>query len=177
MATGKTESDGPPPGHRLLAELRWVHERIRHDLRICSDLAARVAEGASPEEVRAEIESLQTSSPLWKLRINCLYYCRFVHSHHHIEDVALFPAIRGTNPELGDVVDRLEADHRTVSARLDEVEAAADALVVDDTAAVRARVVACLGDLGADLLAHLAFEEESIGPAILAWEGWPGLGG
>jgi hypothetical protein len=161
------------PGRHLLDELLWVHEHIRHDLAICEDLARRVAEGLSPDDVRAEIRSLQTNGPLWKLRVNCLYYCRFVHAHHNLEDVAIFPGLRRSDPKLSPVVDKLEADHRTVSDQLDEVEAAADALVVEDALDARARVVTALGDLSAGLLAHLTYEEEAIGPTILEWDGWP----
>ena len=136
-------------GQHLLDELKWVHDHIRHDLAVCEDLARRVALGLSPEDVRTEIRSLQTNGPLWKLRVNCLYYCRFVHAHHNLEDVAIFPGLRAADPTLGPVVDKLEADHRSVSDQLDEVEEAADALVIDGAAGARARVVASLGDLAA----------------------------
>lgn len=110
---------------------------------------------------------------LWKLRVNCLYYCRFVHAHHHGEDVALFPALRRTNPALGPVVERLVADHRKVSGLLDQIEASANALGAQDGTTPRARLVQALNDLSTDLLAHLAFEEEAIGPTLLEWETWP----
>jgi len=171
MATPRVEEN--KPGQHLLDELRWVHDRIRHDLGVCAELARRAAEGLAPAEMRAEIQSLETNSPLWKLRVNCLYYCRFVHSHHKAEDILLFPAVRAANTGLEEVVAKLEADHRSVSDQLDEVEAAADALVVEDTAAARARLVSALTVLESDLLAHLSYEEESIGPAILEWERWP----
>ena len=171
MATPRVEDNRP--GQHLLEELKWVHERIREDLRVCEDLARRASEGLSPADVRAEISSLQTNSPLWKLRVNCLYYCRFVHSHHNAEDILLFPAIRASNADSARVADKLEADHRSVSDRLDEVEAAADALVVDDAVDARARLVTALGNLESDLLAHLDYEEEALGPAILEWERWP----
>jgi hemerythrin-like domain-containing protein len=96
-----------------------------------------------------------------------------VHAHHNLEDVAIFPGLRRSNPALGPVVDKLEADHRTVSHQLDEVEAAADALVAEDALDARARVVTALGDLAAGLLAHLTYEEDAIGPTILEWDGWP----
>jgi hypothetical protein len=160
-------------GQHLLDELKWVHDHIRHDLAVCEDLAQRVAEGLSPEDVRAEIRSLQTNGPLWKLRVNCLYYCRFVHAHHNLEDIAIFPGLRDANPDLGPVVDKLEADHRTVSDQLDEVEAAADALAAADAVDARARVVTALSDLAAGLLAHLTYEEEAIGPTLLEWDDWP----
>jgi hypothetical protein len=161
------------PGEALLRELQMVHDMVRHDLAVCRALADEVAAGVAPEQVRARITSLQTSGPLWKLRVNCLYYCRVVHTHHRIEDATLFPAIRRTNPELGPVVDKLEADHRRVSHLLDEVEDGAEALRQQDDAPARTRMVAALNDLAGDLLTHLEFEEEAIGPALLAWEAWP----
>jgi len=166
-------TDAPKPGRHLLDELLWVHEHIRHDLAICEELARRVADGLAPEEVRAEIRSLQTNGPLWKLRVHCLYYCRFVHAHHNLEDIAIFPGLRAHDAALAPVVDKLEADHRSVSDQLDEVEAAADALLAEDAVDARARVATALGELAAGLLAHLTYEEEAIGPTILEWEGWP----
>ncbi|MDX6568058.1 MAG: hypothetical protein QOH15_636 [Gaiellales bacterium] len=161
------------PGQHLFDELQWVHEKIRHDLAVCEDLAERIADGLSPEQVRAEIRELQTNSPLWRLRVNCLYYCRFVHSHHHAEDVMLFPALRASDPAMVPVADRLEADHRLVSDLLDEVEAAADALVLEDAVDIRARIITALGNLRVELIAHLSYEEQMAGPTIRSWTSWP----
>jgi hypothetical protein len=86
-----TEQPGTP-GEALQRELQMVHVMVRHDLAICRALADEVAAGVASEQVRARIMSLQTSGPLWKLRVNCLYYCRVVHTHHRIEDATLFPA-------------------------------------------------------------------------------------
>jgi hypothetical protein len=102
---------------------------IRRDLGTVRDLATPTANGdASPSEVREGIDALKTHGPLWKLRINCLRYCRFVHSHHNAEDAMLFPALRAANPEHEPVVDRLEADHRRISDLLDAVVDSAGAL-------------------------------------------------
>jgi iron-sulfur cluster repair protein YtfE (RIC family) len=161
------------PGQHLFDELQWVHEKIRHDLAVCEDLAERIAEGLSPEQVRAEIRELQTNSPLWRLRVNCLYYCRFVHSHHHAEDVLLFPALRASDPAMVPVADKLEADHRVVSDLLDEVESAADALVLEDAVDIRARIIRALADLRVELIAHLSYEERMAGPTIRSWTSWP----
>jgi iron-sulfur cluster repair protein YtfE (RIC family) len=161
------------PGQHLFDELLWVHEKIRHDLAVCEDLARRVAEGLSPEQIRAEIRELQTNSPLWRLRVNCLYYCRFVHAHHHAEDVLLFPALRASSPAMVPVADKLEADHRVVSDLLDEVEASADAIVLDDAGDTRQRLIDALGALRGELIAHLSYEEQMAGPTIRSWTGWP----
>jgi hypothetical protein len=85
----------------------------------------------------------------------------------------MFPALRRSNPELSAVVDKLEADHRTISRLLDDVEESAGKL--DDATAnpARQRLVIALGRLEEDLLAHLAFEEESIAETMRSWEQWP----
>ena len=68
----------------------------------------------------------------------------------------VLPALQQVNPDLGPVVDKLMADHRHVSRLLDEIEASANALVVEDGTSIRVRIVDALGDLATDLLAHLA---------------------
>jgi hypothetical protein len=149
-------------GEAFFAELLWVHGMLRQDLETVRGLAAAVADGMEPGALTAEIDALKANRPLWALKVNCLHYCRFVHGHHNLEDVALFPALRRADPDIVPVVDRLEREHRVVSDQLDEVEAAAAALGEDG----RERVVSALDTLAATLLAHLEFEEESIGPAL-----------
>src|ERR1700694_4394379 len=144
-------------GEYLLRELKWIHGAIRNDLAVCRQLAARVAAGIAAEDARAQIQTMQTNGPLWKLRTNCLYYCHFVHSHHHLEDTAFFPVLRRSDPALGPVVDKLQADHRKVSDLLDEIESGANALVAADSGTARERLVYGLSTLAAELLAHLDF--------------------
>jgi hypothetical protein len=158
-----------PQGEALFQDLLWVHSLVRHDLNVVRELAASVEQGLPAGDLRAELKALETSGPLWHLRVNCLQYCRFVHHHHRLEDIALFPAIRRQNPELGSVVDRLQADHRRVAEILDGIETAAAALEGDDTPQARERVTAGLEELAEHLLSHLDFEEESVGPALRAW--------
>jgi iron-sulfur cluster repair protein YtfE (RIC family) len=164
------------PGEHLVQELLWIHGILRDDLDIVRRLAEDVQDGGAPERIRQEIANLKSQSPLWQLKVNCLYYCRLVHMHHNGEDAHLFPALRRTNPALNPVVDRLEADHRKVSDILDKVETAADALVASDIPAGRARLTGSLNLLAEHLLEHLAFEEESITPTLRSWPGWPMFG-
>ena len=139
MAVAETDLPGPrnPRGEALVAELKWVHDMIRRDLRTVRQMAADVAAGQPADEIQAGIRSLAAGGPLWQLKINCLQYCRFVHSHHRAESVLLFPGLRRANPALNPVVDRLEADHLAVSGLLDDVEAAARELGGQQDAAVR----------------------------------------
>lgn len=148
----------------LFDELLWVHGTVRRDLERVRELAAAATNGqASTAEVRDGIAELRTNGPLWKLKVNCLHYCGFVHSHHNAEDAMLFPALRAANPDLDPIVDRLEAEHRRVSDLLDEVEAAAGELSdVTGADADRARVAGALDELADHLLEHLKFEEENV---------------
>lgn len=169
-----TETRSPDPvGDGLVAELKWVHDMIRRDLVTVRRLAADVAARLPAADVRAELATLATNGPLWQLKINCLQYCHFVHSHHYAESLLLFPELRRANPALSPVVDRLEADHAAVSGLLDVVEAAAHALDRQDDTAVRQRLVDALQRLAVDLLAHLEYEEEQISGTLRTWTRWP----
>lgn len=161
------------PGEALFQELLWVHAMLRRDLATVRALAERVAAGEEAPAVQAEIAALETNSALWKFRANCLYYCRFVHHHHTLEDQYVFPAIRHSDPALEPVIVRLEADHRTIAVYLGDVSAAARRLGQADDQARRAALLAALNCLGDDLLAHLTYEEESIGPTLRSWGHWP----
>jgi hypothetical protein len=165
-------------GEAMVAELKWVHDMVRRDLRTVRQLAAGVRDGMPAEQVAAGIRSLAAGGPLWQLKVNCLQYCRFVHSHHHAESVMLFPALRRINPALGPVVDKLEADHAEVSGLLDEVEAAVRELgqpgAGDADSVRRERLTAALEALSEVLLAHLAYEEENVADTMRAMTGWPG---
>ncbi len=160
-------------GNVLLGQLKWVHSLVRSELQACRELAVDVANGAPVDHIRTKIESLQSRGPLFQLRVNCLYYCRFVHSHHGHEDAWLFPAVRKSAPELAAVVDKLEADHRRVSDLLDGVETAADHLGGPDDGTVRPLLVAGLDELSRHLLEHLAYEEEALAPVLGSWDYWP----
>lgn len=160
------------PTNPLFDELLWVHSRIRRDLETVTVLADETANGLPPEQIREAVSELKTNGYLWRLKVNCLQYCHFVHSHHGAEDAMLFPYLRKIDPEHGPMVDRLEAEHRVVSDILDEIESAADDLIGDDSDAARERVRVGLQSLTGDLLAHLEFEEESLEPVLAAMPDW-----
>jgi len=146
-------------GEAFYEELLWVHGMLRQELELVRSLAARVAEGLPADELRVEVAALKANGPLWALKVNCLHYCRFVHGHHRLEDVALFPALRAADPDIAPLVDRLAADHRVVAAQLDEIE---EAVAAEE----QERVITALDALADHLLEHLAFEEEHIGPTL-----------
>ena len=175
MAVAETQAPTPrnPRGEALVAELKWVHDMIRQDLRTVRQMAADAAAGRAAGEIRAGIRSLAASGPLWQLKVGCLHYCRIVHSHHHTESVMLFPALRRANPALNPVVDKLEAEHARVSDLLDGVETAARELGDAADPAARNRLIQALQQLSADLLAHLKYEEDHISDTLRTWPDWP----
>jgi hypothetical protein len=162
-----------PFGVAVHRQLKLIHQMLRNDLTMCTELAADVASGASAGEVRERIAEMRESSPIPTLQLNCLYHCRVVHMHHGIEDADMFPALRRSNPDLGAVVDRLESDHRAISTLLDQVEASARDLDDTSTSHLRDALVTALRDLATRLLEHLAFEEENIAATMRSWERWP----
>lgn len=161
-------ADPYPNGMSLLAELQWVHAHLRADLATCQALAAAAADGAPAAVLRDGVRQLQTGGPLFQLRVNCLQYCALVHGHHGLEDAQLFPVVLRHAPALAAAVDRLEADHRVISDLLDQVEGSVRTLADHDPGG-RKRLVDALAALSTDLLEHLRFEEESIGPLLDTW--------
>jgi Hemerythrin HHE cation binding domain len=139
----------------LYDELLWVHSMIRRDLDRVAELAAEAVDGLDPAEAREQVASLKAEGVLWRLKLTCPRYCRFVDSHHRLEDGALFAALRHSDPALGPVIDRLQVEHRDVTVLLDEVEAIADALEQSDRNGARKRLVESPHSLGDVLLAHL----------------------
>ena len=173
-----THGQPTPRGEAMVAELRWVHGMIRHDLAVIRRLAADTAAGEPAGVLRRTVRSLVSASPVWQLKVGCLQHCRFVHSHHSHESYLLFPALREANPALNPVVDKLEAEHQRVAQLLDEVEAAAPDLDGPDLdgpgGTARDRLSTALATLSTDLLAHLAYEEEQISGTLRTWTRWPG---
>ena len=158
-------------GRALFEELLWIHSMIRRDLGTVKRLATEVANSMPAHELAAEIQDLKRNGKLWQLKVGCLRYCRFVHSHHNLEDAAFFPALRAANPALNPVVDKLEDDHRKVSDLLDAVEEGADVLTKIDSDAVRRSVADTLTVLGERLIEHLDYEELNVGPTLRRMQG------
>lgn len=154
-------------GRSIYRLLLGVHAAIRSDLERVEELAEQAIHGLPAEELRQGLEDLKRDGMLWRLRIHCLYYCRFVHSHHGAEDYAFFPELRELNPDINPIVDRLEADHRRVSDDLDAVEAAANVLLEDVGQPARQAVADALHVLADRLLEHLDFEERTLETTVL----------
>ncbi len=157
----------------MFRELLYIHSFLRRDLQTVRRLADEARDGLSPQTILAEIRNLETNSPLWQLKFGCMHYCRFVHTHHTIEDAAVFPMVRKHDPSLSSVVDRLEEDHLKVHHITERIVAVADGVVSDSSGVSRFQLVEALTELEEHLLGHLALEEESLGPLLSSWDHWP----
>lgn len=163
-------------GRTIYELLLAVHAKIRRDLERVERLARQARDGLPAEEIRRELHEIKRDSMLWRLQVDCLRYCRFVHMHHNAEDREFFPELRETNPAIDPVIDRLQGDHRRVSVDLDAVEAAANALADDESPQARQAVVDSLQALSENLLEHLDYEELSVKETVLRLRESPGLG-
>jgi hypothetical protein len=165
-----TSPDAKPEtarGREMYESLLAVHAFIRSDLELIRGLAAQALEGVATVDLRLQLHVLKRDTMLWQLRVSCLRHCSFVHLHHNAEDGEFFVELRNTDPTIGPLIDRLQADHRRVSDDLDAVEAAANALGHDDGQQARKAVVETLQVLRESLLAHLDYEERSIEATVL----------
>ena len=146
-------------------QLVQVHDHLRGELTSIFQAVDQVAAGAAdPEATRIMINAMSLRQNYWTLGSFCAQYCTVVAMHHGIEDAAMFPGLRGRQPSLAPVLDRLSAEHLLVH---DALVALDDALVslVDRQADVEGvRVQAQrLADV---LLPHLSYEEEQLLPVL-----------
>jgi hypothetical protein len=81
--------------------------------------------------------------------------------------------VRKHDPTLNRMVDRLEEDHLIVHHITERIAAVADQVPTDASGEHRSALVAALSDLENHLLAHLALEEQALGPLLSTWERWP----
>jgi hypothetical protein len=135
---------GSRSGDRVVAlgsELRRLHDRIR-------DLLDDARGGFDPEAVAASLGD--------DLVLRCRAVCTTLASHHRDEDAALFPWLRAEHPGLGEVVDRLEQDHRMIGTLLAALE-----LAVRDGAG-RGVVLGHLEGIDAIMESHFRYEEREL---------------
>ena len=144
-------------GHSLID----AHDHLRGELEQLRDMVEQVAAGSiGIGQARSEIHTMAMRQNNWTLGVYCESYCRLVTTHHSVEDASLFPRLRGADPRLVPVIDRLEEEHRVIHDVLEDVDKALVALVdgSGDVAGLQAAV-----DLVDDtLLSHLSYEEREL---------------
>jgi hypothetical protein len=155
-ASGHSSSGG-----EAKAALVGAHNLLREELSTLRDLIADVRKGTlDPGQARSALSQLTMRQNNWSMGAYCESYCRLVTRHHALEDQAVFPHLRASEPALGPVLDRLRQEHATIHEVLDAVDRALVAFMAKpDALAGPQDIVDVLTDT---LLSHLAYEEREL---------------
>ena len=78
---------------------------------------------------RSVVNTMTMRQNNWTLGAYCESYCRIVTGHHTLEDRSVFPHLRRSEPGLGPVLDRLEAEHDVIHDVLEQFDRALVQLV------------------------------------------------
>jgi hypothetical protein len=141
-----------------------VHNHYRAELEQVRDLLARVAKGITAAgQARGELNRLTIRANDWTLGGACQMQCVALTEHHGTEDAAIFPHLRQSQHNLGDVLDQLDTEHHAIHDMLEEIDAALIHLVQHP--ADLGPVTETIDVLTDTLLSHFAYEErELVGP-------------
>lgn len=172
--TGSATASAPPAavvesaptdsGRAVSDHLVEVHDALRAELNQVRDLVDQVRKGATDlVSARSAINEMTIRQNTWTLGTYCQQYCRIVTGHHSLEDEAIFPHLRRSEPELAPVLDRLQDEHHLIHDVLEQVDRALVALVAKPgDLSELTKAVDLLTDT---LLAHFEYEErELLGP-------------
>ncbi|MFD7008986.1 hemerythrin domain-containing protein [Rhodococcus jostii] len=141
-----------------------VHDALRRDLdRTRTALTASIPPANSQRVALAD---------------HLMWMMEFLRLHHRTEDDTLWPLIRRLKPDAAPLLDRMDADHASISPGIDRLRAAAEAYRTDGSAHTRDAVITALDGLEAPLLPHLRREEDEMMPVVARtitigqWDDW-----
>lgn len=155
---GRTYSPAEQAGGQHLVD---VHDHLRAELRQVRDVVAQVAAGElSIGEARDHVQATTLRQNRWALGAYCASYCRILTGHHTLEDDAMLPHLRASDPRLAPVVDRLHEEHVAIHHVLEEVDRVLVACVAGEVGI--AAVQEAVDVLTDALLSHLAYEEREL---------------
>jgi hypothetical protein len=160
-------------GRQVGQHLIDVHDMLRSELRQLRQLLAEVRAGAlGAGQARAALNEMALRQNDWTLGAFCSRYCGVVAQHHGLEDDAIFPHLRRSEPELEPVIDRLTEEHLAIH---DAIQAVDRALVAHmGNPADHGPIQAAIDALTDALLSHLAYEEHEIVEPLARLGFYPG---
>lgn len=171
-------SPGGPAGPGMrdnYRDLVAIHDHLRSELVQIQAAVAQVAQGdLDPATARSLIAAMTLRQNHWTLGSFCASYCRIVTIHHAVEDAHMFPALARSDASLGDVLQRLEAEHVVIADVLDRFDRALVALVREpgndraaaESAAGTEPISRLCDELSDLLLSHLAYEEDELADGL-----------
>jgi hemerythrin-like domain-containing protein len=140
-----------------------VHSALRRDL-VRVGLVLDTPAATEPARRRALAEHL-----LWMMD--------FLHAHHSGEDEGLYPLVTRRNAGAAELVERMDADHSSITPAMEGLERAAKKHLADPTSPDSA-LQAAVDQLCEVLLPHLEREELQMMPVVSAsitegeWRAW-----
>jgi hypothetical protein len=166
--TARPTRPDPPPdavyshrGRAIGAHLIEIHDHLRSELSRVRDLIRQVSDGAiDAAGARSVINELTMRQNDWTLGAYCASYCRFVTGHHTLEDEAVFPHLRSSEPGLEPVIDRLTDEHKIIHEVLNDLDRALVDHLLNPAGFSGIQQAADI--LTDTLLSHLAYEEAQI---------------
>jgi len=168
--------DGEVPsvrGRAVGRHLVEVHDHLRQELSQVRDLVRQVREGAvTAGRARAALSDMTMRQNNWTLGAYCAAYCGLVTQHHGLEDQAVFPHLRRSDPGLAPVLDRLEDEHAIIGEVIDGVDRALVRLVREPGGL--GKLDEAVDVLMDTLQSHLAYEEEQIIAPLERFGFYPG---
>jgi deazaflavin-dependent oxidoreductase (nitroreductase family) len=135
---------GPPRAASFGAALKMIHDAFRREFALIRREIAESGPGLGAQ-----------------LRVNCLTACQGLHHHHVGEDTGIFPYLADARPELAPVLERLDREHQTIAALMEELQR-----VVSTVDADPLLVLPQVERLIDELEGHLAYEEEQLIPIL-----------
>jgi alkanesulfonate monooxygenase SsuD/methylene tetrahydromethanopterin reductase-like flavin-dependent oxidoreductase (luciferase family) len=167
--TAKPEHAAYSPAEQAVPQhLVDVHDHLRGELAQLRDIVGQVRRGSmSTGAARSVINTMAMRQNNWTLGAYCETYCRLVTGHHTLEDRSIFVHLRGAEPDLGPVIDRLEEEHHVIADVLEQVDDALVGLVGTESYGRAGRealdeIQRALDLLTDTLLSHLAYEEREL---------------
>lgn len=135
--------------------MRIVHDALRRDL------ARAEAVLSDPDGVGVDQRRAIGAHLTWIMR--------FLHAHHASEDSGLYPLVQeraGAAADVREVLERMSRSHGAVATAIDQMKAAAAALVADGSDDAVRRTRFALDALNSVLLPHLREEEDDAMPIV-----------
>ena len=143
--------------------LGWYHDLHRAQLGEVRGALERL----DAEGLRDKLAALQISANYRRFGNLCGQECQMLTGHHGIEDAHVFPLLYHAGSEgLRKVVERLMAEHLVVHELIEELEAAAQALVDAPTTENFAKAKAAFSDLEKCVRSHFGYEEKELEDAL-----------
>jgi len=159
MTTHTTPPDAPADTQAM----GIVHSALRRDV-----VRARMLLG-TPAAQEPRRRTALAEHVLWMMG--------FLHHHHDGEDEGLYPLVVRCNPASAELVERMDADHATITPAMEALEQAARTHL-DEPASPDELLAQALDDLSDVLFPHLAREELEMMPVVSAsitereWREW-----